>query len=70
MNKNEILLKITENIRIERARKKYSQAKLATMSGITQKYLNLIENQKANPSITIIVCICQALEIDLNTLMK
>ncbi len=70
MNKNEILSKIAENIRIERARKKYSQSEIAMKSGITQKYFNMIENQKVNPSITVIVNICDVLEIDLNTLLR
>jgi len=70
MNKKEILAKIADNIRMERLRKKYSQQKLADLCGITQKYLNLIENQKVNPSIAIIVAICQSLYIDLNTLMS
>ena len=65
-----ILDKIVDNIRIERLRKKYTQEKLAEKTGITQKYINLIENGKTNPSILIVVKICMALEIDLNTLMQ
>ena len=48
MKKQEIIDKISDNIRIERLRKRYSQEKLAEMANITQKYLNLIENKKAN----------------------
>jgi len=70
MDRDEILAKIAANIRIERTRKKYSQQKLADLCGITQKYLNLIENQKVNPSILIVVAICQSLLIDLNTLLQ
>ena len=50
-----ILDKIVDNIRIERLRKKYTQEKLAEKTGITQKYINLIENGKTNPSILIVV---------------
>ena len=39
------------------------------MANITQKYLNLIENKKANPSIVIVVNICQALDIKLSELI-
>ncbi len=69
MDKKEIIDKIAENIRIERLKKRYSQEKLAEMAGITQKYLNLIENKKANPSIVIIVNICQALDIKMSELI-
>lgn len=69
MKKQEIIDKISDNIRIERLRKRYSQEKLAEMANITQKYLNLIENKKANPSIVIVVNICQALDIKLSELI-
>lgn len=70
MDKDEILEKVAENIRIERLRQRLSQEKLAEMSGITQKYLNLIENKKSTPSIVIIVNICNSLKIELNSLLK
>ncbi len=70
MNKDEILEKVAENIRIERLRQRLSQEKLAEMSGITQKYLNLIENKKSTPSIVIIVNICNSLKMELNSLLK
>lgn len=70
MDKEEILSEFAENIRIERLKQKLSQEKLAEKAGITQKYLNLIENHKANPSIVIVVNICKVLNIDLNTAYK
>ncbi len=69
MNKKEIIDKISDNIRLERLKKRYSQEKLAEMANITQKYLNLIENKKANPSIVIIVNICQALGVKISELI-
>ena len=70
MDKDEILEKVAENIRIERLRQRLSQEKLAEMSGITQKYLDLIENKKSTPSIVIIVNICNSLKMELNSLLK
>lgn len=70
MEKTEIIDKIAETIRIERLKKKLSQEKLAELAGISIKYLNSIENQKVNPSITVIVNICLALDISLNKLME
>lgn len=70
MDDKEILHRISENIRIKRLKKKFTQEKLAELSGITQKYISLIEKQKANPSIVIIVKIAEALNTDLNLLIK
>ena len=69
MDKSEIIKRDAETIRIERLRKRFSQEKLAEIVGISTKYLNSIENEKVNPSITIIVQICDALEIGLDKLL-
>ncbi len=69
MNKAEIIKQVAETIRVERFRKRLSQEKLAEMAGISTKYLNSIENEKVNPSITIVVQLCNALEIELNQLI-
>lgn len=63
-----ILEKVADNIRLERLRRRLSQEKLAEMADISSKYLNLIENRKANPTIVIVIKICMALGIDLNTI--
>ena len=70
MDDSLILKTIVDNIRIERLRKRLSQEKLAEIVGISTKYLNMIENNKTNPTIVIVVKICNALKIDLNTLTK
>lgn len=70
MDDSLILKTIADNIRIERLRKRLSQEKLAEIVGISTKYLNMIENNKTNPTIVIVVKICNALKIDLNTLKK
>ncbi len=63
-----ILEEVADNIRIERLRRRLSQEKLAEMVDISTKYLNMIENRKANPTIVIVIKICGALDIDLNTI--
>ncbi len=70
MDDSLILKTIADNIRIERLRKRLSQEKLAEIVGISTKYLNMIENNKTNPTIVIVVKICNALKIDLNPLIK
>ena len=70
MDKKEIIRRVAETIRIERLRKKLSQQELAEMVGISTKYLNLIENEKSNPTIVIVVQICLALDINLDKLLK
>ena len=66
MQDKEILEVIADNIRIERLRKRISQEKLAEQIGISTKYLNMLENKKANPTIIIVVKICIALNINLD----
>ena len=67
MNENRILEIVADNIRIERLRRRLSQEKLAEMVDISTKDLNMIENRKANPTIVIVIKICIALGIELNT---
>ncbi len=64
----EILQIVADNIRLERLRKRISQEKLAERVGISTKYLNMIENKKANPTIVVVVKICQMLNITLETI--
>lgn len=64
----EILQIVADNIRIERLRKRISQEKLAEHVGISTKYLNMIENKKANPTIVVVIKICQTLDITLETI--
>ncbi len=68
MNDKFILDKISDNIRMARLQKRISQEKLAEMVEISTKYLNMIENRKANPTIVIVVKICMVLGIDLNSI--
>lgn len=68
MDDKYILDKISDNIRIARLQKRISQEKLAEMVDISTKYLNMIENRKANPTIVIVVKICIALDIELNSI--
>lgn len=64
----DILQIVADNIRIERLRKRISQEKLAERVGISTKYLNMIENKKANPTIVVVIKICQTLDITLETI--
>ena len=60
---------IAQNLRAERARKNYSQEKLAELAEISPEYLARIEKEKYSPSLVTIVKLALALEIDLNKLM-
>ncbi len=61
--------KIAENIRILRAKNRYSQDKLSELSGISQKYITKIENELVNPSILVMMKIAEAFEVELNDLV-
>lgn len=70
MEDKKILEQLADNIRIERLKKRLSQEKLAEMVDISTKYLNMIENRKANPTVVIVIKICHALNIDLNSIYQ
>ena len=68
MDDKEILDRVSDNIRLERLKQRISQEKLAEMVDISTKYLNMIENRKANPTIGIVIKICNALKIRLDNI--
>lgn len=68
MDDKTILNLVSDNIRMARLQRRISQEKLAEMVDISTKYLNMIENRKANPTVVIVIRICEALGIDLNTI--
>ena len=70
MEKEEIIKRIAENIRLQRYRKNITQEELAEKAEISTKYMNLIENRKANPSITVLVRLCEILDLEFSKLLK
>lgn len=69
MDKKQTLKILAEKIRVERARKKYSQEYLAEQADITPQHLYRIENEKVCPTIHVVVCIAQALDVSLDKLI-
>ena len=63
-----LLNKLAENIRVERARKHLSQEILAEKADITPQHLYRIENAKTCPTVLVIANIAQALGITIDTL--
>lgn len=68
MDDKAILDTVSDNIRLARLQKRISQEKLAETVDISTKYLNMIENRKANPTIVIVIKLCNALDIELNSI--
>ena len=60
---------IASNLRLQRAKYKISQEKLAEVTGISQQFICSIETEKANPSVEVMVKIADALNITLNDLV-
>ncbi|MCJ0536919.1 helix-turn-helix transcriptional regulator [Enterococcus cecorum] len=46
----------------------FSQAKLAVQVGVARQTINLIENDKYNPSLDLCIRLAKALQTDLNAL--
>jgi XRE family transcriptional regulator, aerobic/anaerobic benzoate catabolism transcriptional regulator len=57
-------------IKKARAERGLMQKDLHVLTGITQKYLSRIENDKADPSFSLVVRIAQALGIRLDSLFS
>ena len=64
LNKN-----IADNLRQIRAKNRISQDELAELCGISQQYICKIENEKVNPSISILFKIADSLKITVNDLI-
>ena len=70
MEKDKIINLLAENIRLQRLKNRMTQDELAEMCGLSTKYVNLIEAKKVNPSIVVVVNICQALKINLDKILQ
>ena len=57
------------NLRVERAKKDYTQERLAELAGISTKHLTKIENENVSPSIYIVFKLAKALKISVDKLV-
>ncbi len=69
MERDEIIRIFAENLRAERARKKFSQEFLAEKADITPEYLARIEHEKYSPSLVVIVRLAIALGVTIDKLI-
>lgn len=70
MNMTKYYDELAKNMRVERAKLKISQLKLAEMADVSLDTINLIERGVGNPKFCTIIAIAKALKVDLNTLLK
>ena len=70
MNDKELLDRIAFNIRIERTIKRLTQAKLAEMIDVHEKYIGVIEAGKQNITLKTLNKIANALCIDIIKLLE
>ena len=61
---------LAKNIRVERAKLKISQLKLAEMADISLDTVNMIERGVGNPRFNTIVAIAKALNVKLDELVE
>ncbi|MBQ8458545.1 helix-turn-helix transcriptional regulator [bacterium] len=69
MDRQKVIKIFAGNVRAERARKNYSQEKLAEMANITTEYLARIEKEKYSPSLVVIVGLALALDVTVDKLI-
>lgn len=70
MNDNELFSRIALNVRVERAIKRLTQAQLAELIDVHEKYIGKIENGKQNITIKTLNKIANALNIDICRLLE
>ena len=66
MDDKKILDTVSDNLRILRLQLRITQEELAEKVNISAKYLNMIENRKANPTILIVIKLCSAMNVSLD----
>lgn len=69
MDKKKIVEIFSANVRAERARKNYTQEKVAEFAEISTEYLSKIENGKACPTTLVLANLALALGVTLDTLL-
>ncbi|MBQ8168207.1 helix-turn-helix transcriptional regulator [bacterium] len=69
MEKEQIIRIFAENLRAERARRRYSQETLAKKVGITPEYLARVEHEKYSPSLVVIAKLALALGVTVDKLI-
>ena len=69
MDREKIIKIFAENLRAERARKRYSQEYLAEKADITPEYLTRVEHEKYSPSLVVIAKLALALGITVDKLI-
>ena len=65
----ELKKRISDNLRVLRAKLRISQEYLAEKAEISPKYLTQIENEKVNPSILILFKLAKVLNVTVNDLI-
>jgi XRE family transcriptional regulator, aerobic/anaerobic benzoate catabolism transcriptional regulator len=69
MQRNEITRAIGQRVRATRAEAGLSRKRLAAVAGVSERYLNELENGEANVTIGILVRIAKALTVEFSSLM-
>ena len=70
MDDKELFKRIAHNIKIERAIKSMTQAKLAELIGVHEKYIGVIEAGKQNITLKTLNKIANSLNIDILRLFE
>lgn len=70
MNDNELFSRIALNVRVERTIKRLTQAQLAELIDVHEKYIGKIENGKQNITLKTLNKLANALNIDICRLLE
>ncbi len=65
----ELKMQIGVIFKLHRLRKKLSQFQVGNEVDLTKDYIGIIERGKANPTIEVLIKLCNFLEVDINLLV-
>jgi len=65
-----LTIKFGENVRATRIEQKLSQEGLAELSGLHRTYISGVERGVRNPTLSIIIAIARALQVEPSTLLS
>lgn len=61
---------LADNVRLLRAKKRFSQEAIAEIANIGQNQISEIENEHSNPSLETLIKLADALSVNLSTLFQ
>lgn len=70
MSENEVIKQLAERIRVERAKRRWSQENLADETGMHKNYVGYVERGEINPGLVNVNKFARAFDMTVSELMR